>query len=1193
MDKLHDPRFCSCCLPPVSPAPSLHNNRPGLPEISYRLGTFATFRQALLDSISKEPALSALSTRESDDFAITVLELFAAVGDVLTFYNERIANELFLRTSRERDSVLRLTRLIGYRLHPGLAATTLLAFTLDKGAQTRIHQGLKVMSVPGQDEKPQTFETIEKILAHSAINQNPVFAPPVPFNAFAKGQNQGPVFSRPENLTLSDRMVVYGLDNIEEKTVSGLTLSPAGETLTFSPPIQKEGLWNGVARAAKLERRLRFFGHNAPDTTNVYIPGDEDNPWPRWIERPVISDFSENRISYPLDSRYENLEPGTQLLIDCGIEDENSNNNKELPRLRTAVILDTEEKRTKIGPSLEDTVTHVNLRQTISESPEIVRYSFNKHHIFFRTKTGAATLKKSNVTKWEYLQKPHLASPITAIVFSPEGRQDIFAINHNRKILQRSRQNEQNDWGNWIEHNTLPSSPGPATFDSSSLEPRPLLLNGGQAHLFSIGPNSNLVTANVTPATPQNFQSLDGNLTSAPSPVSTDGVTIDVFARGADRALWWIHFDGVSWGEWESLGGVLATGPSALSINAGTIEVAALDDKGALIYRQKLWAEWEDWKNFGGNSQGAPSIIHSGGNRAYIYTRGSDNQLWEIRRTQNDWGDWTQLGGKISSAPSAIRHNSILHIYACGENGTLMHLNSIGTDWGQWESLGNGLEKIFDRRTTRIYQISSDDIDFRKYDYPQEINGGRVALRLTEEQQKTLPGELEQLTKGRRIILKSGNQQHIATITTTYPASAIPGERADHLMIDFSPALPEAFAETEMLGNIAKASHGETQADLRLGHGDASKKFQKFILPHSPMTYLSNPLAVGGKAELEVRINGELWKETASLYNRTPTERIYTARQNDDGETELTFGDGIIGSRLPTGPMNVLATFRKGLGLEGKVKADQLSLPLERPVGLRGVTNPFDADGGADPETRDNARNTAPSTVRTFGRAISLQDFEDIATTSGLVEKASVIWVWHELERAVHLTVAGTEGSPLSPDSLKSLFTSLDASRDPNRQLFLSNFNRVPIILHARVLRHPDFEHDAVLESARQKALEMFSFENMQLGKSIHVSQMYASIQSVTGAAAVDIDVFHLKDYEDLTPTEMAVRAVNTDKLQNHILIFPARPTPADPTQIDRYAKNGFEGDTPPPVLPAEQAYLGDPENDLIISVVESLDDEL
>ena len=241
MGTIHDPRFCSCCETPVAPAPLIPWNRPGLTEIDYRIGTFASFRQTLLEAIADEPALAALGTRESDDFAITVLELFAAMGDVLTFYNERIANELFLRTSRERDSVLRLVRLIGYQMNPGLAATAHLAFTLDAGAETKIRDGLKVMSVPGQDEKPQIFETIEAITAHAEINTNPVFAPPVAFNAFHKGNSSGPVVARPEILGPGDRLALFGLDAIEEKKVDALTVSNSGERLEFSPAMQRDG----------------------------------------------------------------------------------------------------------------------------------------------------------------------------------------------------------------------------------------------------------------------------------------------------------------------------------------------------------------------------------------------------------------------------------------------------------------------------------------------------------------------------------------------------------------------------------------------------------------------------------------------------------------------------------------------------------------------------------------------------------------------------------------------------------------------------------------------------------------------------------------------------------------------------------------------------------------------------------------
>ena len=61
-------------------------------------------------------------------------DAWAAALDVLTFYQERIANESYLRTATERLSVLHLARLIGYELRPGVAASTSLAFTLDETA---------------------------------------------------------------------------------------------------------------------------------------------------------------------------------------------------------------------------------------------------------------------------------------------------------------------------------------------------------------------------------------------------------------------------------------------------------------------------------------------------------------------------------------------------------------------------------------------------------------------------------------------------------------------------------------------------------------------------------------------------------------------------------------------------------------------------------------------------------------------------------------------------------------------------------------------------------------------------------------------------------------------------------------------------------------------------------------------------
>jgi len=128
-------------------------------------------------ALARAPALARLGTRADDDFSIALLDAAAVMGDILTFYQERIANENYLRTATERRSVLEMARLIGYELSPGVAASTYLAFTVEKppalptGAamsqtvlpsEVTIEVGTKVQSIPGPGELPQTFETVEK-----------------------------------------------------------------------------------------------------------------------------------------------------------------------------------------------------------------------------------------------------------------------------------------------------------------------------------------------------------------------------------------------------------------------------------------------------------------------------------------------------------------------------------------------------------------------------------------------------------------------------------------------------------------------------------------------------------------------------------------------------------------------------------------------------------------------------------------------------------------------------------------------------------------------------------------------------------------------------------------------------------------------------------------------------------------------
>jgi hypothetical protein len=136
-------------------------NRPGLAWLPYRAGTYGSFFAAMKARLASadHAELSGLTTREGSDAAIALLDAWATVADVLTFYEERDANEGFLRTATEDRSIVELARLIGYRPRPGVAASVFLAYGLEKDARLTIKRGSRVQSIPGPGQLPQTYET--------------------------------------------------------------------------------------------------------------------------------------------------------------------------------------------------------------------------------------------------------------------------------------------------------------------------------------------------------------------------------------------------------------------------------------------------------------------------------------------------------------------------------------------------------------------------------------------------------------------------------------------------------------------------------------------------------------------------------------------------------------------------------------------------------------------------------------------------------------------------------------------------------------------------------------------------------------------------------------------------------------------------------------------------------------------------
>jgi hypothetical protein len=273
---------CGCCAGLDRPAPLAIDNRPGLDAIGYRIGRHPEFKASLLASLSSSahPALQRLRTRDDADFTVALCDALAVMADTLTFYQERVANEAYLRTATEARSIHELAALIGYRPAPGVAASTHLAFKVEEspGAPDRAPQsvmipaGTRVQSVPAAGEAPVNFETISAIAGRPEWNalrprlteRHPPVKDSTDLILDGVGHNLGPgdvmlfVGDERESDPGNRQWVTRVLKTVRADAATNRT------RVTWEPPIG-ERFSTRDTRAYVFRQRAAIFGHSAPD----------------------------------------------------------------------------------------------------------------------------------------------------------------------------------------------------------------------------------------------------------------------------------------------------------------------------------------------------------------------------------------------------------------------------------------------------------------------------------------------------------------------------------------------------------------------------------------------------------------------------------------------------------------------------------------------------------------------------------------------------------------------------------------------------------------------------------------------------------------------------------------------------------------------------------------------------------------
>jgi len=982
---------CGACHGIQKQTPVSIVNSAGLDALTYRIGTYSKFKTSMLDSLPTY--LPKLTTRSSsNDLILSLLDAWAVVLDILSFYQERIANEGFLRTATERMSVLEMARSIGYELSPGVASSTFLKFIIENSPGTikksTIDIGTKVQSLPKEGknppEIPQIFETIETIDAYPDLNGLSPLLITNPFNF--NGANCSDAIKKLSSLVLNgtntrlqagDCLLIAQISPLEQSQDNSVKITPvAFKTIS------------NVTIDGSVQQTTVSFIQNSPNIDNCSTCkiGNQSQVKKETLDIKLITKINKSFVTHLINSELD------------------------YPKLNAKII--------ENGWNLEDFFNIVNSLY-INHQPkkEIKVYAFRvKSGIFGSNAQPYDTLPPQLTTtayptSWE---KIPINENSNGIVY--EDGSIIYLDNNYPSILPSTDDN-----CSWIVIQSKASDTQNTNFVKVMFE--------GIA----------TATGTITYTCPSSNES---------QPPTPSSIIIN--------------------------GTVTATGKIVVS-STGTIVVNTLN--------QSTIRGNGTIDNKNGCTITGKGVITALVDKCKITITNSDTT------TQN--------------------HNfcNITAVYTIKEVGQENMADFMFSNRVTRLSLNipTGIDlSLFELRKTSVY-VQSEELDVPSLvqdtciNYSDSISFDHLVYGLYIGQYIVIQGQVNGDN-----LNKSGSYASEIVKITNITALIDPNTEIPITKIVFYPPLINNYhcKTITVNANIVQATHGETKNEV-LGGGDPSLSYLEFILKQKPLTFIPGSNTTGGASStLQISVNDIKWNETSSLYGIQQNDRSFITRIEDDGQTRVIFGN----SRPDKGTENIKAKYRVGIGTEGLLDADQLTLLMTRPLGVRGVTNPVPAVGAADQENLSQAKTNAPLHILTLDKIVSLKDFENFALTFAGVGKAIAIPYYDGGARGISLIVAGISGtSIMSSITYTKLSDAINNNKDPEVQVTIKDFKQKLFNVHGMLIIMNDRDPNIVKENVIRTLREKYSFESRQFGQPITKVEVIKIMQDVDGVVAADV----------------------------------------------------------------------------------------
>ncbi|MDQ6947339.1 MAG: hypothetical protein M3256_13985 [Actinomycetota bacterium] len=1054
--------------------------RSGLPALPYRPGDRQQFLDRMLAQLVRTATADGqpfgLRTRAPDDPTVALLDAWATVADVVAFYQERIANEGFLRTATQPGSVLAIAQLVGYQPRPGLAASVWLAYSLHPDPTDTavvLPAALLAQSVPGTGELPQTFETTEELVARPSWNT-------------LKVRTTGPVIVPYEGIAALSSLAFQG-------TTTGLT---ANDVILLDTGGTDPAAVHVQAVTIDLATRVTTVNLQAPAGTTAAARGRSETGLngAAGSHGTAGSDGGDDGEATPITKAIDALIPSLRRLpaapprsaaaLNRGPAEVFHPDSDAIPRLVSA-----------LHPALASTLYKALATTPIGPATVTSAMALRVHATPFGARVPARPIfdskaRQVGTEEWPIGDVQTLSAqvpwggngPSGIAVVSVEGPGGRYAQTTGVAGLTTFRLEALGTVT--VERTPPPPPPSPPTTP-------PIAVPGATATTPPVPPD---LTVQFIP---------DGSplvaVTIRLSP-ATDGSTTVTFDN--QNSFNWVpaqraaqHFTlgkqrvTIGWEPPAPGGQVILNVTIAVSLPLANPRVLDLD----ATYPGIVPGSWVVVDRAGPFPPAAPLQPPP----SSLAARGAATPPavpTPPTVPTPPAPPAPPVSPPIYPVVAQVLAVANTAVSRCGTSGTVTQL-TLNCEWiapgARWVSALRPLTVLAQPADLTLLPVALTD----------PLHGTTIALDalhagITAGQRILVTGTRSDLPAGASV--PAGEPAMVAGVTqTTAGANDTP-----HTTLQLATRLAYSYelASVQVFGNVVPAHQGSTLTEPLPG-ATAGDRHPSFTLSQAPVLADPSPTASGSVSSLRLRIAGREWTPVTRLDATTPPES-YVTGLDSQGRTTIT-----LSGPLPTGTSSVVATYRAGKGSAGNVRAHQVTQLLSRPLTVAGVDNPLPGSGGSDGDGPSDLRAGAPVGLLGLGRLVSVADVPDLVLSWAGVGKARAQATTDGHSAVVALTVAGVDPAPLDPAGalITALAGALVAAGGTSEPVVVLPASLYLIVVAATVRGDPAFEWTGVSAALHAALFEAFDYRQRHLAEDVVISQIVAVAHDVDGVVSFKV----------------------------------------------------------------------------------------